>query len=65
MRKLFAALNNKNIVGIAPKILTDEYMARKFDYKQVSLYHLTETEMEFRRHLWTFNGRIATIFNKK
>lgn len=63
--ELFAALDNKNVIGIAPRIFLDDYMAENFNYELVSLYHLTEIEIFYRRNLWVLNKDIAQIFNEK
>lgn len=63
--EFFWILNKENAVGIAPKILLEEYMSKNFGYEQINSYELTETTFFYKTSLWVFNRTIAKMFNRK
>lgn len=63
--KLFDILNNKNAVGIAPNLLLQEYMIKNFDYEQVSWYHVTKSELIYKRNFWVTNNTFAKFLNRR
>lgn len=65
IEQLFQILDQKNVVGLAPKLFLHNHMAKHFNYQQVGLYHLTKTEFRYNRSFWVFNNTIAKILNKK